>query len=613
MSKKIKESDKIFNLDIKFKDPFRRKMFGLVRGSLERMFSLKGLNELYAQAKTDGEDDDRFFFEQLLETMNTSYEMTERDLERLPKEGNAVVVANHPFGGIEGIILGSIFRSIRPDSKIMANYLLNYIPETRDLFFFVDPFGGVSAARNNIKSLRASIEHVENGGILGVFPAGEVSHLKLRKGKITDPEWSNTVARIINKTKAPVIPVYFNGFNGPLFHIAGLLHPRLRTAMLPRELLNKKDKTIEIRVGKQISWNKLSEFEDEKSLTEYIRQRTYMLQNREPEKDEKKATFSLNVKKEEMEPIIDEIPAEKLKEEVENLSVDSLLLQNQDYAVYHAQATQIPNILREIGRLREITFRATQEGTGKSIDLDEFDEYYDHLFVWHKVKEEIVGAYRLGRTDDIIKKIGKKGLYTTTLFDIKMGLFEQIDPALEMGRSFVSKKYQKSFAPLLLLWKGIGHYVAKFPRYKILFGPVSINKEYHSFSRHLMVTFLKMNNYLPELAKKVKPKMPFKTKSIKGIDTKNKTIIEDIDDVSELISEFEQDSKGVPILLKQYLKLGGKLLGFNVDPNFSDVLDGLILVDLTKTDPALLSRYMDKEGLANFYKLHGIDYENSNA
>lgn len=606
MSKKIKESDKIFNLDIKFKDPFRKKLFSVVKGSLEWMFSLKGLNKLYSDAKKDGKDQDRFFFEQLLETMNTTYQMTERDLERLPKDGKAVVVANHPFGGIEGIILGSIFRSIRPDSKIMANYLLNYIPETRDLFFFVDPFGGKEAARNNIRSLRSSMEHVEDGGLLGIFPAGEVSHLKLFKGKIIDPDWSTTVARIVRKTKAPVIPIYFNGFNGALFQLAGLLHPRLRTAMLPRELLNKKDKQIEIRVGKQISWSKLKDFEDDASLTEYIRQRTYMLQNRVSEKNEKKASFSLNVNKQKMEPIIDPVEVDDLVTDVENLPKEQMLLENAEYAVYHAGTKQIPNIMREIGRLREHTFRDTQEGTGKSIDIDEFDEYYDHLFVWHKDKHEIVGAYRLGRTDLIMEKFGKKGLYTTTLFDMKSSLFDQINPALEMGRSFVSKKYQRSFAPLLLLWKGIGHFVAKFPKYKILFGPVSINKEYHSFSRHLMVTFLTMNNYLPDLAKMVKPKMPFKTKSIKGIDTKNKTIIEDIDDVSELISEFEKDEKGVPILLKQYLKLGGKLLGFNVDPNFSDVLDGLILVDLTKTDPQLLRRYLSDEGMKKFYEIHNV-------
>jgi putative hemolysin len=196
-------------------------------------------------------------------------------------------------------------------------------------------------------------------------------------------------------------------------------------------------------------------------------------------------------------------------------------------------------------------------------------------------------------------------LYTTTLFNIKSSFFDEINPALEMGRSFVRIEYQRSFSPLLMLWRGIGHYVAKYPKYKILFGPVSINKEYQSSSRQLMVTFLKIHNYLPDLASKVKARTPFRSRKIKGWDKEHsKRIISSIDEVSDVVSDLEWDDKGVPILLKQYLKMGGKLLGFNVDPNFSDVLDGLILVDVTKTDPKIMERYMPREKLREFHKLH---------
>lgn len=604
----MKESDKIFNLDINIEGPFQRKMFGLVKGTLERLFLMPQLNDLYRNAKENQQDE--LFTDALLDHLNLKYQIAEEDIKRIPTEGRIIVVANHPFGGIEGIILGSILKSVRPDVKIMANYLLERIPEMRDLFFFVDPFNSKESKRANLNSMRKSIEWVNDDKMLGMFPAGEVAHLKLKNRTVSDPEWNTTVGRIVRKTESPVQPIYFDGFNGAMFQIMGLIHPRLRTALLPKELLNKRDKTIDIRIGKPIPYSRLKDCKDDRQLTDYLRQRTYVLANRtEDEEISEKTSFSVNIEKEDMKPVVDPIPVEKVDEEINELPENQLLVENNEYQVFYGSPDQIPNVLHEIGRLREVTFRETSEGTGDEIDLDEYDRRYVHLFLWNNEKKELVGAYRLGHTDYIIENYGQQGLYTTTLFDIKPSLFEQISPALEMGRSFIRSEYQRSFSPLLLIWKGIGEYVVKHPQYKILFGPVSVSKEYRSFSRHLMVAFLKIHNYLPGMAKMVKPKTPFRAKRIKGIDPKNQSVINGIDDVSDIISEFESDEKGVPILLKQYLKLGGKILGFNIDPDFGDVLDGLILVDLTQTDPKILKRYMGNEGLKSFLEYHEIKDE----
>ena len=598
-----KKPVKIFNLDFEVEGPVRKKLLSVARKPLERLFYFHGLNNLYNEALHY--QTEQAFYDKLLDRMNVNYHISGRDMARIPNEGRVIVVANHPFGGLEGIILASILRSVRDDSKILANYLLECIPELREVFFFVDPFGGSKSARANLSSMKKSIQWLRDGHMLGVFPAGEVAHFSLSKRKVVEAEWAESVAALIRKSESPVLPVYFDGFNGKLFQLMGLIHPRLRTAMLPKELINKKDRDIDICIGKVIAYNKLKSFESDKEMINYLRQRTFMLQNRSgDEAAPPEASISVNISGETMEPIVDPVPPEELKTEISELPPSQKLLVSNEFEVYHAVRKQTPKLLHEIGRLREVTFRGTHEGTGKSIDLDHFDDYYVHLFVWNREKQELVGAYRIGRTDNIIKRHGKKGLYTTTLFNIKSNLFDQINPALEMGRSFVRPEYQRSFAPLLLLWKGIGHYVVKYPKYKVLFGPVSISSEYHSMSRHLMVSFLKLHNYLPDMARMVKPKTPYRGRRIKGMDPKNRTMIRSLEDVSELISEFESDNKGVPILLKQYLKLGGKLLGFNVDPDFSDVLDGLILVDLTKTDPTILKRYMGDEGLAFFKDYH---------
>ena len=295
-----------------------------------------------------------------------------------------------------------------------------------------------------------------------------------------------------------------------------------------------------------------------------------------------------------------------MAEEIRRLMSSQTLVESNEHAVIQATTDQIPHILLEIGRLREITFRAVGEGTGKAVDIDRFDNSYIHLFIWNREKKEVVGAYRLGRTDEIIRQKGVRGLYTSTLFHYKPGFFEQLGPALEMGRSFIRPEYQKSFTPLLLLWKGIGRFVVENPQYKTLFGPVSISDEYHALSRQLLVSYLKMTRYRSDMAGFVKPKKPIPAKSLKGwdIDATVRLLKDDVENISELISFVESDRKGVPILLKQYLKLGGEIAGFNVDSAFGDVIDGLIIVDLTKTEPRILDRYLGKDGTRMFLAHH---------
>ena len=409
------------------------KLLKTARRPLENMLGLTALNDVYHKSLKLG--DPTYFAENVLKAMNVDFRIAEQDLARIPEKGKIVLVANHPFGGIEGIIMGAILQRVRPDVKIMANYLLSAIPEMRDLFIFVDPFGGPAAARANLASMKQTISWLKEGSMLGVFPAGEVSHATWKNRRITDPAWSNTVAKIVKKTESPVVPMFFKGHNRFMFQLAGMIHPRLRTALLPNELLNKKNTIIDVRVGNVIPYSRLRKFTTEDELTDYVRMRTYMLADRPSKEIETAETIVFP--NSDMQPVIDPVDPELLLTDVEGLPVSQMLLESGDMQVYHASKKQLPHLIQEIGRLREITFRATDEGTGRSVDLDEFDEYYQHLFVWNKAKSEIVGAYRLGRTDNIIKRFGKKGMYTTTLFNMRSSFFEQIHPALEMGRSFV--------------------------------------------------------------------------------------------------------------------------------------------------------------------------------
>ena len=566
---------------------------------VSRICQIEKVNDVYREVSDSRSTSHsaRSLMDDTLYSLGINYEVSEPDLARIPKSGPVVVVANHPFGFIDGMIMTSLLLSVRPDVKVMANSLLGQIHELREALIQVNPFGNRVAKTQNVQPLRQSLRWIADGGMVATFPAGEVSHFQLRNLGISDPQWSTTIGRIVRITKASVLPIYFDGCNGALFQTLGLVHSRLRTAMLPREFLNKRGSTIRIKIGNVVSWKKLAECSSDHQITDYLRGRTYMLKNR--------ATDRMDSQ---VRPLCAPDLGDSLQSEIDQLPKEKRLVETRDFEVYYANADQIPHILHEIGRAREVTFRAVGEGTGKAIDLDKFDRYYIQMFIWAKEKRELVGAYRLGKTDEILSTYGKAGLYTNTLFKYRFGLMEQINPALEMGRSFVRQEYQKSHSSLMLLWKGIGQFVVRNPRYRYLFGPVSITNDYQEISRQLMVAFLKENSYRNDLAKYVRPRNPFRSpKMARLVDYGDNFMINDMDEVTSLISDIETKQEGIPILLKQYLRLGGKLLGFNVDRKFSNVLDGLILVDLMRANQDSLEKYFTKQGLQSV-----IEYQSRN-
>jgi putative hemolysin len=380
-----------------------------------------------------------------------------------------------------------------------------------------------------------------------------------------------------------------------------MISAKLRTAMLVRELLNKRNSRSELRLGRAISAARLNEMGTDGERMEYLRWRTYLLRDRNPFKAQTRSPLKRCMPRA-LEPVANPIGERELRADLADLPEERRLAVSGKLHAYLAPAWEIPHVLQEIGRLREITFRAAGEGTGRSLDLDGFDAHYLHLFIWNEVKGEVVGAYRLCGTDIAATK-GVAGLYTSTLFRYSTDFLRRMGPALELGRSWVRPEYQKTFGPLLLLWKGIGKFVAMHPQYKVLFGPVSISNQYQAISRHLMVRFLERYAWLEDWRHLVKTRNPFRAERDLECDGFLRTHPQ-IDELAEVVSDLEPGREGVPVLLRQYLKLGGKLLGFNVDREFSNALDGLIVVDLTRTEPKLLERYLGASEAARFLAFH---------
>ncbi|MDD5482262.1 MAG: GNAT family N-acetyltransferase [Kiritimatiellae bacterium] len=597
---------KLIDLKASAHHPVQKWLLTILEHPLEKTLSIKALNDAYdrlAFFSTMAERDN--VFQNCLDCVQAHYSISEQDILKIPKQGPLVVVANHPFGGLEGVVLGHIIFRARPDVRVLGNYLLQRLSELREWIIPVDPFGNRSSSIANAKAIKAAIRWVANGGALVTFPAGEVAHFAWGRAKVTDPRWSPHVGAIIKHAQADVLPVFFPGANSLLFQLAGLFHPRLRTILLPHELINKSSKVMNVYIGKTIPWKRLRHFNDNEAITEYLRNCTFFLKNRlrTPRRSLSSIVFS-RLAAQKSQTVAPAADSSLLRNEIAVLPPQQLLAQSGGFGVYLARAQQIPQMLGEIGRLREITFREVHEGTGRPTDLDRFDQHYLHLFLWNREKSELVGAYRLGLGDVILHNQGARGLYTTTLFKFKRPLMNPLKDAIEIGRSFIRSEYQKEYSCLALLWRGIGRFVVLHPKYKILFGPVSISQDYHSFSKKLIVQFLRQTKLHPEFARYVKARAPYR-----ALRTERKTVaklVQDIDDVSLLISEIEKDGKGVPILLKHYLKLNARILSFNVDRRFSNVVDSLILVDMTKTDGKLLSRFMGADGYRIFADYHKL-------
>ena len=574
----------------------------------EKFVPVEKVRELYRRVQRSPEG---FGLENLLAEMQVELRVDAADTARIPSKGPVVVVANHPFGMLDGALLAVLLARVRPDVKVMTNYLLRDVPELAQHCIFVDPFESVDAPRadriqTNRRALWEALIWLRNGGMLAAFPAGEVSQWQFPQGPIADPGWNDTTVRLIRRTGATALPVYFCGRNSVSFHLFGMIHPRLRTAFLLQEFLQQAGRTVEVRVGSEILHDSVAGIEDDREAIEYLRWRTYLLARRSRTEKSWPEAVRSKIDEKVQEPVAAAEPAQALAEELRRLAGDRCLVENAELAVYLVKAQETPRMLQELGRLREVTFREAGEGTGKQRDRDRFDNYYWHVLLWHKTRQELVGAYRAGNTAEILDKHGVNGLYTSTLFRYHVRVFEKLGPALELGRSFIRPEYQRQYAPLLLLWKGIARLLATQAKIPVLFGAVSISNDYSKASREMIYRFFEARMREDELAGMIEPRRPFRPAGLRPWDCHAMfAALRELEDLAQPIADVETDGKGLPILLRQYAKIGGKMLAFNVDRKFSNVLDGLVMVDLRKTEPAVLERYMGREGATEFRQHHG--------
>ena len=559
---------------------------------LLRLLRISKVNKIYQKHK---DKKDLPFLNGILDEFQIEFEIPEEDLKRIPKSGAFITVSNHPLGGIDGILLLKLLLEHRPDYKIIANFLLHRIAPLKPYVMPVNPFENHKDAKSSLLGLKSSLQHLQDGRPLGIFPAGEVS--TYRDGKLmVDKPWELGAVKLIKKAEVPVIPIYFHAKNSWFFYILSKISDTFRTAKLPSELLSQKNRVIKVRIGKPISVKDQQEYKDINSFYEYLRKKTYMLAN--PFEKKTQNILSTQNLKIAIPPkkIISQKNIQGCIKEVASLRKNGKrLLESKNYEVFFASAKEIPNLLQEIGRLREITFRDIGEGTNKAIDIDKFDKYYHHLFLWDQEVKALVGSYRMGLGKDIYKKHGIAGFYIQTLFRLEPELHGMMEQTIEMGRAFIIKEYQQKPMPLFLLWKGIVHITLRYPEYKYLMGGVSISNQFSDFSKSLMIEFMKSHYYDPYIAQYIQPKKEFKVK-LKDAD---KDFVfdaakADMQKFDKVIDEIEPGALRIPVLIKKYVKQNARLVAFNVDPKFNNAVDGLMYIKVSDIPESTVKPVMEE-------------------
>jgi putative hemolysin len=589
-----------------------------IRPVLDRLTGLADLQRLYDCVQhLHGAE----FVAAALAELQITVEYDPAELRRLPAAGAFVAVANHPSGMLDGLVLLHVLHRARPDLVAVATERLEPLRAALGDYLLLVEADASDPARNTGR-VRELLRRLHNDVPLLLFPAGEVAHPKMPFSPAVEGEWHPTAGRLLNRARVPVVPVWLNGCNSASFGWLGLVHPLLRTARLPAELLNKRGQTIRVRIGQPVRAADLQALPPDHHLP-YLRARVLALGAATcPAAEASTRSFngwlaplaSLTELGESWlhamegttgalanvatpQPlVVAETDTALIEQDLARLRPGRLLVHSRHWEVYVAKAAEIPNVLREIGRLRELTFRAVGEGTGKALDLDTYDDYYRHLFLYDREARRLVGAYRLGPGRSILRKLGRRGLYLHSLFRLKKPLRPLLKESLELGRSWVRAEYQRQPLPLALLWKGLAAWLDLHPEYRYLIGPVSISNRFSDLSKALLVEYLTQYFFDADLAQHVRPRKPFRYHSPNGPDLSALLPqgVEALDTLDRLVAAIEPGGLGVPVLLRQYLRQNGRLIGFNRDPAFANALDGLLVLDarhLPTRTHKLLERY----------------------
>lgn len=580
-----------------------RTVYQPFRPLVEKALGFTALDALYMAGHRNS-DSTETFCEAVLKHLEIENAVDEDALRELVSQpGPLVLAGNHPFGGPEALALCAALERVCPGRyKMMANQVLEHIPELQPVLITVDPL--ISGGSRNRVALKESLKHLKDGGVLAVFPAGRVSADSPEHGVVCDLPWKDQPLRLAEATGAKVAAFHVEGQAGRRFLAVPPTMPRLRALFLIREMTHPNTRQLKIRFGPAIPVRTVNRQGSPERAAERLRARCYLVGDlgvQRPVQSAASAEAEAAAQKA-WEPIADRPDGASFTEDLERLRTEGKSLAEADsFEAVLFQGKEAPALLTELGRQREITFRLAGQGVGKGCDVSDEDLYYHHLVIWDRAENRLVGAYRIGFTDRILAEHGQEGLYLDHVFHIQPGFFEKTGPAMELSRSFVAPEYQRDGRALGMLWRGLGGIVMREERYSQLFGSVTISNAFSPASRAIQYEFLRQNHADDaDIRALIAPRNPFAP-----ITRYHRLIAdayrgEDISALKHLVDEAESGERAIPPLVRYYLMLGARFLAFHVEAAFNDALYCLLRVDLKRTDARHLKRFLGDEAPARF-------------
>jgi putative hemolysin len=549
----------------------------LILAIISKILYIKEINNFLAEHYNKTGLD---FIDELFEMLDFSYLVSAKDREKIPSEGKLIIVSNHPLGGLDGLILLKLISEVRRDLKIIVNDVLLNISNLEEFFLPLDILNS-KFQKENIAAISKAIRD-ENAVI--IFPAGEVARMSING--IRDGDWNKGAVYFAEKLNAPVLPVFLEAKNSFLFYLVSFLSLKFSTFLLPRELFNKRGKSIRIKIGNHILPQAFStKYQRSSHLIKSLRKHVYLIGKN------KKGVFATE------KNVIHPLSRKQIKSQL--MKSTNLGTTSDGKKILLASYKNSPDVMKEIARLREITFRKVGEGTGGKFDIDEFDKHYQHLVLWDDKELEIVGSYRIGRGNYLLNQSGIMGFYTSTLFNYNDEIKELLPYSVELGRSFVQSKYWNTTA-LDYLWQGLGAYINSNSGIRYLFGGVSLSNSYSEEAKNLIVYFYRKWFSSPVIYSIAKSKFEISRKA----DQELKLIFNSDDYVSELRilkNRLKLLGYSIPTLYKQYSDLcepgGVVFLDFGVDKDFQNCIDALILVDISMIKKSKKERYLGSDKL----------------
>lgn len=547
------------------------------QGAIAFLKKLLHQNDINQFLKENHDKSETEFIDELFDKLNFRYYLSNRDRARIPSEGKLIITANHPLGAMDGLAIVRAIKEVRPDVKIVANQMLMQLDPLKGVFLPVDIYKQATQK----ESMLGIHRQLSNEGAVIFFPAAEVSRLT-GKG-ISDAKWSKGPIKLAQKVNAPILPVHIDARNSIPFYLLSLLKREIGTFLLPHQMFSGVNKSLKFTMGDPISPRSFNNTISSNYQAKLLRKHVYLLGSGD------RGIFKTE------KTIIHPIDKQTLKRE---LLISEELGETRDKKkIYLVDYNSAKNVMREISRLRELTFRKVGEGTGNKADSDKYDRYYKHIVLWDDKDLEIVGSYRLGVCSDIIKQHGKNKLYNNELYEISSNFDSYLERGLEVGRSFVQQRYWGSNA-LDYLWQGIGAFLQQNPDIRYMFGAVSISDTYPEDAKALIVSYYK--KWFSGDTTFVKARNPYRI-SLGSSVYAEKILVgaSPEEDMRMMKTALKTGGYTVPVLLRRYTdicEMGGvKYLGYNVDENFGNSVDAFVVVDTEMMKDTFRQRYYTQQ------------------